>query len=460
MRQMAGRIEALNPGGVNIYSIDWATLGLTTLNSGATNALDPTRHHVVLFDWGATSDFDPILCQAPSGNQNGFAYAAGDAMVSLLRNWSAATKVTALIGFSRGAIVVSEAARRLMVAGASPGQVVFLDGEGCEAGGTNGCTFYQDGRFDAWSIKAGTVRFDNLYETVNEHYLAPTFCGTDLGGHSRARCGNLNLAAAYAHTPWSLTSSCLPSYGQGSIQNYLINGLSFSGGRYTYPQAPGPVQDPSAPAAGSDPIAPVFNGGFSFASLAGWAGQGGGGTGTVSSLAGAPTIRMLRGQARTHNYIVLPACPGSLSFKAAVEGTSHGDSVLRIFMQPTGLPEATIGSVPLTQLSTTFGAPQLIALAPGLADDVVRVRFAVEGTTGTSAAHVTEVTLAPCAPVCYANCDGSSSAPRLTANDFQCFLNRFAAGESYANCDQSTSVPSLTSNDFQCFLNAFAAGCV
>ncbi len=61
--------------------------------------------------------------------------------------------------------------------------------------------------------------------------------------------------------------------------------------------------------------------------------------------------------------------------------------------------------------------------------------------------------------VCYANCDGSIGAPVLTANDFQCFLDRFAAAESYANCDGSTGTPSLTANDFQCFINAFAAGC-
>jgi hypothetical protein len=60
---------------------------------------------------------------------------------------------------------------------------------------------------------------------------------------------------------------------------------------------------------------------------------------------------------------------------------------------------------------------------------------------------------------CYANCDGSSGTPALTANDFQCFLNKFAAGESYANCDESTGTPSLTANDFQCFLNKYAAGC-
>jgi hypothetical protein len=60
---------------------------------------------------------------------------------------------------------------------------------------------------------------------------------------------------------------------------------------------------------------------------------------------------------------------------------------------------------------------------------------------------------------CYANCDGSTSAPILTANDFQCFLNSFASGGTYANCDASTALPLLTANDFQCFLNRFAGGC-
>ena len=60
---------------------------------------------------------------------------------------------------------------------------------------------------------------------------------------------------------------------------------------------------------------------------------------------------------------------------------------------------------------------------------------------------------------CYPNCDGSSAAPTLTANDFQCFLNRFAASDPYANCDGSTTAPTLTANDFQCFLDSYAQGC-
>ena len=61
---------------------------------------------------------------------------------------------------------------------------------------------------------------------------------------------------------------------------------------------------------------------------------------------------------------------------------------------------------------------------------------------------------------CYANCDSSTTSPVLTANDFQCFLNSYAAGEPYANCDESSVSPTLTANDFQCFLNKFASGCL
>jgi hypothetical protein len=67
--------------------------------------------------------------------------------------------------------------------------------------------------------------------------------------------------------------------------------------------------------------------------------------------------------------------------------------------------------------------------------------------------------LRPVGNTCYANCDASTATPLLTANDFQCFLNSFAAADPYANCDQSSGIPTLTANDFQCFLNTFAAGC-
>jgi len=68
--------------------------------------------------------------------------------------------------------------------------------------------------------------------------------------------------------------------------------------------------------------------------------------------------------------------------------------------------------------------------------------------------------------LCYsANCDGSSTAPVLTAGDFQCFSNRYTAAMSlpmglrvldYANCDGSTTPPVLTPGDFVCFAARYA----
>ena len=93
--------------------------------------------------------------------------------------------------------------------------------------------------------------------------------------------------------------------------------------------------------------------------------------------------------------------------------------------------------------------------------------FAVTGTIGqpdAGAPHAGgtfEVTAGFLVPSdsCYANCDQSTAAPILNVNDFQCFIIKYAAGDSYANCDQSTSAPMLNINDFQCFANRFAAGC-
>ena len=79
---------------------------------------------------------------------------------------------------------------------------------------------------------------------------------------------------------------------------------------------------------------------------------------------------------------------------------------------------------------------------------------------GDLTSYVDNVTISGGGPApCYPNCDNSTSPPILNANDFQCFLNEFAAGSSYANCDGSTAPPVLNANDFQCFLDAFAAGC-
>ncbi|QYU68505.1 hypothetical protein J4558_27560 [Leptolyngbya sp. 15MV] len=69
-------------------------------------------------------------------------------------------------------------------------------------------------------------------------------------------------------------------------------------------------------------------------------------------------------------------------------------------------------------------------------------------------------------PDCWANCDGSTTTPKLSPADFVCFLNLYRQGttgsliaqwSSYANCDQSTGTPVLSPADFVCFLNKYRA---
>jgi hypothetical protein len=79
----------------------------------------------------------------------------------------------------------------------------------------------------------------------------------------------------------------------------------------------------------------------------------------------------------------------------------------------------------------------------------------VSGFNGLNGTFVLNASLA----ACYANCDGSTVPPVLNVLDFNCFLNRFSAGNSYANCDGSTQPPILNVLDFNCFLNRFSAGC-
>jgi len=85
--------------------------------------------------------------------------------------------------------------------------------------------------------------------------------------------------------------------------------------------------------------------------------------------------------------------------------------------------------------------------------------FTVEPLGSTNAQGAIRIEVTPAGGSCYANCDHSTGTPRLTGNDFVCFINAYAGGQSYANCDGSTGTPQLTGNDFVCFINQYATGC-
>ena len=122
---------------------------------------------------------------------------------------------------------------------------------------------------------------------------------------------------------------------------------------------------------------------------------------------------------------------------------------------------ASVPSVPAAQIDINW---HTIDCGGGSTSNGTLVILGTIGQFDTSSLSLGTLTIAggfwsiPSA-ACYANCDGSTIAPILNANDFQCFLNAFAASQSYANCDGSTIAPVLNANDFQCFLNQFAAGC-
>jgi trimeric autotransporter adhesin len=77
---------------------------------------------------------------------------------------------------------------------------------------------------------------------------------------------------------------------------------------------------------------------------------------------------------------------------------------------------------------------------------------------GQAAPYLARWGCPPPAP-CYPNCDGSTQPPILNVQDFTCFLQQYAAGNTYANCDNSAIPPTLNVQDFTCFLQRYAAGC-
>jgi hypothetical protein len=87
---------------------------------------------------------------------------------------------------------------------------------------------------------------------------------------------------------------------------------------------------------------------------------------------------------------------------------------------------------------------------------VLPIRFGAASSTGTI--FWDDLTFVQ-AGTCYANCDGSTTAPALNVQDFTCFLQKYAAGDAYANCDASTQAPTLNVQDFTCFLQKYSAGC-
>lgn len=158
------------------------------------------------------------------------------------------------------------------------------------------------------------------------------------------------------------------------------------------------------------------------------------------------------------NYSIVQALTGSLG-----TGNSAADPLFVNVLGTDGLPgteDDDLALAPGSPARDSGDNTPVQAILTDLRGNARRREDLCVANTGVGTAPIVDrgaIEGAPC--VCYTNCDESTGTPLLTQNDFQCFINRFAAGETYANCDGSTGVPLLTQNDFQCFLNRFATGC-
>jgi hypothetical protein len=171
---------------------------------------------------------------------------------------------------------------------------------------------------------------------------------------------------------------------------------------------------------------------------------------TVGWAEGEPGFETLQVDQPGEDFFV-PASTANLAF--TLISTDPGVRVLN-----------NTGSAPLLPGQTYPLGPPFFDIHPffnitgGVPGQVHRMRIIVRDLSNTYL-PTGEIELSFVSAECYSNCDGSLFAPLLTANDFLCFLNKFAANDPYANCDASTGSPALTANDFQCFINQFAISC-
>ncbi len=133
------------------------------------------------------------------------------------------------------------------------------------------------------------------------------------------------------------------------------------------------------------------------------------------------------------------------------------DGIVRMIGNGPAL--GNLASTPVVTMATMEFA--ILALKPNgeLTGDSSTVTIVPAGTFVAIGLNAGDSNFAISGRPCYANCDGNTNSPLLTANDFQCFLNAFASSLAIANCDNSTVSPVLTANDFQCFLDKYAIGC-
>ena len=340
--RMATEILARAGGDGAVYRYTGPSGVLTRDPDGGGNG--SSANIVVIFNWVEDSEF---IDEGPNWN---YAQAAGDAMQAMLRDAAYAEpgagpsdliagRAVHFIGHSRGAIVNSEAIRRLALAGLPVEQMTSLD-----AHPVNGTL---DARYDLNWGDPVPVRWSNVAWADN-YWRADgggIFNGLDFDGIPIANTFDVQLsesvlnccAYAFAHSDvhlWyfgTIDLSPNPSNGEQTITNTMrntwwpggfdvvgFNRSTIGGGeRPTIP--PGIDPDPAS--------APLLeNGGFTQGSRAGWAYHGGVGANVVQS--GSAWFARLNASRSVlvHNRMFLPTPPPgqALRLRFAARRTATG----------------------------------------------------------------------------------------------------------------------------------------
>jgi hypothetical protein len=362
------------------------------------------RNIVLIFNWEADSS------SADEGPNWRYVQAAGDALSAMLRDPAyppgtvgpgglLAGRRVHFIGHSRGACVISEAIKRLAVAGIPIDQMTTFDPH--PVNGTLDARYDLDWGDPVPERWANVAWADNYWRADGGGLIN----GLDFDGIPLANVLNVQLSEstlnccgyAYSHSDVHLwyhgTVDLAPnaSNGEQTITAQMRSawwpqgaanvGFRFSaiGGGTRAAIPPGIV-----PPAGSVPL--VENGAFDAGTRAGWAMHGGVGA-TLASASGNWFARLSSSRPRlVHNRMHFPAPPAPgrpliLTFKARRNATFGANDLLRVELErheDAGPWAVSGGSWPVVGLQTAFSTLS-VSLPPTVLGRTALLHVAIDG---------------------------------------------------------------------------------
>jgi len=324
--EMAYKFRLISAGEIRIHRVkDRASLALQTwIGDEVTGTYSSqylpteTGHNILLFDWDDPSDFTDLI----ETEDDWYSYGAADALHALLAR--EVDVVGSMIGYSRGGIVVSETARRLLRDGYPAMHVVLLDAEG-EGGAL---VRYPDAKFHAWSrTRTDLYRSRSGTEYINWIPGKTLVLGGNALPEADGNDRTVNDWPTYSQssevighsdypryfTEWSYLTTDT-QYGQVLVTPQVYrddNGLQNILYASTLEPSPPPNKDGG-----------IFNGGFDHGSASGWTYHGGttpfGNIESVEKIDGNYAAQIgnkgLDGDELFHNWLHAPAAARSVRY--------------------------------------------------------------------------------------------------------------------------------------------------